>query len=278
MKTPNRRDSHSAFTLFELVVVIAIVAVGFAMLASGMARSGPSVQAVLCLSSKRQLCQAWRMYSDDSNGKLTPNRDGGNAGKAQADAAWVAGWLDFSASPDNTNTEFLVNHAKYQWGAYLGPYLQSASVFKCPADQSVVSIGGTLMSRVRTVSMNNYVGDLSRTWTSPSKYQLSKKYFDILRPAQLFVFLDEREDSINDGNFESDPDTMWQLIDYPANYHGNAGSFVFADGHTELHRWRDPRTMPVLRPGQILPLNVNLPGDADVLWMAQHAAGVPTYP
>ncbi len=71
---------------------------------------------------------------------------------------------------------------------------------------------------------------------------------------------------------------LWQIIDYPASYHGNAAGYSFADGHSEIHRFKDPRTMPVLQPGQLLPLNRNLPNDLDILWMAQHAAGVGTYP
>jgi prepilin-type processing-associated H-X9-DG protein len=94
----------------------------------------------------------------------------------------------------------------------------------------------------------------------------------------MFVVLDEREDSINDGWFATDPDTMYQLIDYPASYHNRAAGFSFADGHSEIHRWRDARTMPSLSPGQLLPLNVNLPGDQDVVWLSQHAAGSMSYP
>ena len=39
-----------------------------------------------------------------------------------------------------------------------------------------------------------------------------------------------------------------------------------------------PHTTPVLKPGQLLPLNQNLPNDLDILWMGQHAAGLSTYP
>ncbi len=128
--------------------------------------------------------------------------------------------------------------------------------------------------------MNNFVGNESRKWTAPGnpKYAQNKKTSDIKVPTDLFVFLDEREDSINDGWYASDPDTMWQIIDYPASYHGNAAGYSFADGHSEIHRFKDPRTMPVLKPGQLLPLNQNLSNDLDILWMAQHAAGVSTYP
>ena len=92
----------------------------------------------------------------------------------------------------------------------------------------------------------------------------------------MFVFLDEHEQSINDGWFASDPTTKWQIVDFPASYHGSAAGFSFADGHSEIHRWHDPRTMPPLNVP--LSLNVNLNNDTDVLWLAQHAAGAAVYP
>jgi prepilin-type processing-associated H-X9-DG protein len=92
----------------------------------------------------------------------------------------------------------------------------------------------------------------------------------------MFVFLDEREDSINDGWFASDPDTQYSVVDWPASYHNGAAGYSFADGHSEVHRWRDGRTMPGLNQGLIG--TKALSGDADVLWMAQKAAGVSSYP
>ncbi len=86
------------------------------------------------------------------------------------------------------------------------------------------------------------------------------------------IILDEREDSIHDGCFMSDPDTPWQLINYPGSAHDGAAAIVFAATHSELKRWRDPRTMPLLRGGLLLTLNVNLPGDVDVQWLQQHCS------
>ena len=70
-------------------------------------------------------------------------------------------------------------------------------------------------------------------------------------PANTYVLLDERQDSINDGYFVvemdgyPDPDTT-ELIDYPASYHGRAEGLSFADGHAEIHKWVDPDTTPPL--------------------------------
>ena len=45
-----------------------------------------------------------------------------------------------------------------------------------------------------------------------------------------------------------DPNNLLEkaFVDVPATYHGNAGSLSFADGHSEIHKWRDPRTATAL--------------------------------
>jgi prepilin-type N-terminal cleavage/methylation domain-containing protein/prepilin-type processing-associated H-X9-DG protein len=274
---PHSRQGEDGFTLIELLVVIAIIAILAAMILPGLARAKQKTQGVYCLNNTKQMALAWNMYAGDNNDKLVCNLDGNNAGKAQASPSWVAGWLDFT-STDNTNVQMLINHDLFPFGAYLGPYVKNPAAYKCPADKSVVRLGGQSLPRVRSLSMNCYVGNPSRTWTSPSRYTQCKTYAQIKSPVDMFVFLDEREDSINDGWYASDPDTKWQIIDYPASYHGNAAGYSFADGHSEIHRFRDARTMPPVKPGTLLPLNVNLANNMDVLWMAQKAAGVSTYP
>jgi prepilin-type N-terminal cleavage/methylation domain-containing protein/prepilin-type processing-associated H-X9-DG protein len=270
--------AHAGFTLVELMVVVAMVGLLASTLAPSMARTKPNSASFQCQNNLRQLAFAWKMYADDNNANLVYNRDGGNAGKAPGDRAWAGGWLDFSSSTDNTNTALLIDHNKYPYGAYFGPYIKTPLVFKCPADKSTAPMPGGPKPRVRSVSMNNLVGTDSRIWTTPSRYSLCTNFDQIKSPANMFVMLDEHEQSINDGWFGTDPDNRYQLIDYPASRHNNAGSFSFADGHAEIHHWKDPRTMPVVQSGQILIININMPGDVDVLWLAQHAAGVASYP
>jgi prepilin-type processing-associated H-X9-DG protein len=87
--------------------------------------------------------------------------------------------------------------------------------------------------------------------------------------ANCWVMLDENPWSINDGWFCTD-NSREQWVDKPATYHNNASGLSFADGHTELHKWRD---------GNLInyngPLNTGVPvtpGVGDLDWLMQRAS------
>ena len=62
------------------------------------------------------------------------------------------------------------------------------------------------------------------------------------------------------------------LVDYLASYHNNAAGIAFADGHSEIHKWLDRRTIPPLTKGRELKLNVSTPNNPDMLWMQEHSS------
>jgi hypothetical protein len=98
----------------------------------------------------------------------------------------------------------------------------------------------------RSVAMNNWIG---HGWDT--EFNVFHKSSDMTRPgpANTFVILDESQNSINDGFFAVPMDTYDRLnlpgkafVDVPATYHAMSGSFSFADGHSEIHKWLDPAT------------------------------------
>lgn len=292
MNTKRRPDC--AFTLLDLLASLAILTVLGVIVLPALARTEPNSQAVQCLANLKRLIGGWQMYASDNQDRLVYNTDGVNTGKPTGGfygSGWVGGWLDLSvAGSDNTNMNWLVNHDLSPGGTYaccgfLGPYVKDPRLWKCPADKAQVPL--VPVDRVRSYSMNNLVGALSRTWTGGhanpgvtlagrqggSSHPLFEKGQQMRSPAQVFVMLDELPEGINDGDFFTDPDVQYQLVDCPSNRHNGAAGFSFADGHAEIHKWLDVRTLPLIPPGGILNLNVNFPGDVDVTWLQQHATG-----
>jgi prepilin-type N-terminal cleavage/methylation domain-containing protein/prepilin-type processing-associated H-X9-DG protein len=261
-----RRSDRLGFTLIELLVVIAIIAILAGLLLPALAKAKAKAQGILCMANTKQMALGYIMYADDSGGNLPGNHDGGNA---TTNTDWCAGWLTLAAdNADNTNTLLLIN-------GQLGPFIaRSAGIFKCPADKSAVRNGGVTRPRVRSLSMNAYLGVRAAPYTSG--YWQFEKIGDISNPSpsKCWVFLDEREDSINDGWFAVDmsgydpvnPNAEVQ-VDYEASYHNGAGGFSFLDGHSEIKKWQDYRTMPKLQPGQELSLGVACPNDKDIEWI-----------
>jgi len=51
-----------------------------------------------------------------------------------------------------------------------------------------------------------------------------------------------------------------------------AAGFAFADGHSEVHKWVDPRTMrPIGRTSIVVLPGTASPNNADVFWLQDHA-------
>jgi prepilin-type N-terminal cleavage/methylation domain-containing protein/prepilin-type processing-associated H-X9-DG protein len=272
------------FTLIELLVVIAIIAILAALLLPALTRAKLKAQGVQCLNSHRQLAIAWRMYTEDNQDRLL---------YASADVAslgtwdpswpytWCTGKIDFDGG-NRSNWDPNADIMQSQMWPYCGKNL---GIWRCPADRSYVTVSGDRKSRIRSMAMNAYLGGFGGQpigTGNMAAYTLYRKYSELSRPGadRVFVFIDEREDAVNYGNYLQDmtgysPNipAIYRWLDLPAAYHGNAGGLSFADGHSEIHKWRDGRTSrPISDETAVFDGStpVASPNNIDVAWMQDH--------
>jgi prepilin-type N-terminal cleavage/methylation domain-containing protein/prepilin-type processing-associated H-X9-DG protein len=271
-----RYKSFHAFTLIELLVVIAIIAILAAMLLPALSRAKIKAQGIQCLSNNKQLITAWHLYSLDFQDKVANNftiPGTVNAIVRQAFDNWVNNVITWGAGSSiedksNTNVIWVKNGVLANFTA------NALGIYKCPGDNYLSSPQRSAgwSGRLRSNSMNALIGysgtdgyddRTGRAWADQA-YRQYLKQTDFRQPAMTWVTLDEQADSINDGFFivSMNPGS-WG--DIPASYHGGAGSFSFADGHAEIHRWKSRTSIYPVK-GFFYQVTFDAAGRADYEW------------
>jgi len=222
--------TRKAFTLIELLIVIAIIAILLTILAPALDKAKDAAKQAMCMSNQRGLSSAWVMYADDNKGQLCSPRPGGGAAPKDRECAWIywgAGWPWPSTGSgwDPDRWEQSITQGT------LWPYTgQTKGIYRCPS--------GELDEQI------TYAGFASMGWKVPLNRPVDgdiyQKISSIPMPTDRAVYIDE-------GKLTSDFYSVHYVLeswwDQPPNRHNEGVTMSFADAHAKYWKWQDPRTI-----------------------------------
>lgn len=233
-------DTCGGFTLLELLVVIAVIAILAGLLLPALAGVKARGHSASCKSNLKQLQLAWGMYADDNGGRVAGNVVRwvlGSEGMADEN---VGGWVWGNAQRDQTDDNLR--------NGLLWAYTGASRLYRCPGDRSTV-LRRPDLPRFRSYALEGSLNLMGLPGTGIRVHPDSEPRGNLRReseafnPTEQFGFLDISEATIQAGAFGiADPDDWkhgpFYWIHQPAERHGRGANLSFLDGHVESHRWK----------------------------------------
>ncbi len=236
--------NRSAFTLIELLVVIAVIAILMAILMPALKIAREQARAINCLANQRSLAQAYIMYADENDGAIcggmaTHNIANGVPPWVMPPLAFAAGGSIIPMGDGDVTYEQRENGLK---AGALYAYVNEPDVYHCPGDMRKnmgTSLGDERQYLIfRSYSLTDYMAGTGAD--DP------KKLFSFKDQANKMLFVEE----IYDGAAGNHNHGAWSYVPYDGslwdplgNFHSDACTFSFLDGHAERKKWQDKRTV-----------------------------------
>jgi prepilin-type processing-associated H-X9-DG protein len=235
--TPSRR-SAGAYTLIEMVVVVAIIVVIVAILLPSVGKARESARRVRCVANMDQIGKGLTSYEMDNNGAFPATAAAAPSGSERAED-----WIYWRPSHTNPTDPFYVTKSPIL--KRLGT--QDESVLRCPSDDVEARPTATADGLYKYSYVMNYMMTSFPIQSIPGASSKSiARLTGVKTPASKVLLYEEGESTIDDGTglvdvinpTTSQPQSLLSLrhershgADNPS---GGRGNVLFCDGHVDL--------------------------------------------
>lgn len=183
MRIPSQgfRRGRSCFTLTELLIVIAIIAILASLLLPALKSAREKAQSVSCINNQKQLGMQFISYGNDCN-DLFPI--------SGVDHSWLP-WLFLTAESSSTEREEVAKKMKYRRCPSILTYTGNGSRFDCYGIKSGVFGGPTVWNKWEIEYGNRanvYTGERG---TAEGRFLIAR----IVKQPSRYFFLGDSADS-----------------------------------------------------------------------------------
>lgn len=210
--------SFEAFTLIELLIVIAIIAILAALLLPALSTAKAKAWRIKCVSNQHQIALAYHMYAEDSNESYPVHPDWSSVGGND-------GTYDLFVAATNRP---------------LNRYVPAKEVFSCPADHGDVV---KAINNCYASYGNSYLVEWAETGTMPGSHAFRVQSVDSAdnQSLKLSQIAKSPSNKIIQGDWtwhgdrnSTDPRSIWH------NYRGQrVDVMLYGDGHVAAYKFPD---------------------------------------
>jgi prepilin-type N-terminal cleavage/methylation domain-containing protein/prepilin-type processing-associated H-X9-DG protein len=283
-----------AFTLIELLIVVAIIAVLITILAPALQSAKEQATRAVCLGNQMTLGKGYNMYAQE-NKQILPIGYIINALFQEWKTDKAAGRRYYPLWVNPPHDEFMnylgekshqPTRENRERGCRTGaifPYVNNVEAYHCPGDLRLyegTSRGTGLAFRVfRSYSLPDGLFGMVRnpggTDSINKKEDIIRKLTAIKFPEDKYSFVESCYDLLGtcfdyDGwSFIPDytEQAWWDPLGY---YHVEGCTLAFLDGHAEQYKYKDDRSITYHHDRDKWGRRTPQPGNPDIKWFVEH--------
>lgn len=218
---------HRGFTLVEMLVVVAIIALLASLLYPSIQGALDRANTAKCQAHMRQLVRGCHAFAADHCGSLPP----------------LYTLAVYFPEIDQTADKIIdsVGELVLAWPDLIRPYVGNDAAFSCPALRSNAMPGyGGMRSTIHPLGIGLNYSTIGQIWQSPEEFQ---KVIRVDNASKVVVFADAGGGAFATGNFTDRKDTPGcgsavirgnlETGDLVMPRHCGRANIAFLDGHVE---------------------------------------------